>query len=251
MLSMNDEERRGWVVRWMLGAGEAWLRDYHLPAPGSDLAADDASKPTVSDVASYGIASAIDHLGSVVDAMISGNPIRHYAHFTTLRTALLASSRVQWMLVPDASIDRRLRSIQIRFQNVDEQRKSVNGFAGTHLEAPTEQARQNAITALDAQIASLEANALALGAAKLTMPKDTVSMLRELVNANSWDGSAILNMWRTGSASAHGYHWIDTYRANAGAFDETSFNMALYGTFLSVTAATTLYEKRGSATTGT
>jgi hypothetical protein len=246
-VGLNDEERRGWVVKWMQGAGEVWLRDYHLPAPGSDLAADDASKPTASDVAAYGIASAIDHLGSVVDAMISGKPIRHYAHFTTLRTALLASARVQWTLAPDDSVERQLRSIQIRYRNVDEQRKAVNGLGGTHLEAATEQARQKTIVALDAEVASLEGHALALGATKLTAPKDTVSMLRDLVNVNSWDGSAIMNQWRTGSAAAHGYHWVDTYRMNPGVFDEMSFNGALYGAFLSVTATTTLYEKRASA----
>jgi hypothetical protein len=251
MLCMNDKERRGWVVKWMQGAGELWLTQDHLPAAGSDLAADDAAKPTVSDLASYGIASAIDHLGSVVDAMMSGNPIRHYAHFTTLRTALLASSRVQWMLGPDDSVERQLRSIQIRFQNVDEQRKAVNGLAGTHLEPATEQARQKAIAALDAEVTSLEAHALAVGAAKLTTPKDTVSMLRDLVDVNSWDGSAIMNQWRTGSAAAHGYHWIDTYRTNPGVFDELSFNGALYGTFLSVTAATKVYDVRASAPAGT
>lgn len=110
----------------MHGAGELRLTQTHMPAPGIDLAADDVDKPTVSDVASYGIASAIDHLGSVVDAMVSQKPIRHYAHFTALRTALLASALVQWTFGPAKSAQRQLRSIQIRYQNVDEQRKSVN-----------------------------------------------------------------------------------------------------------------------------
>ncbi|CAN7304351.1 hypothetical protein [Mycolicibacterium frederiksbergense] len=246
---MNDEERRGWIVKWMRGAGEAWLLDPHLPAAGSDLAADDATKPTVSDVVAYGIASAIDHLGSVVDAMMSDYPIRHYAHFTTLRTGLLASSRATWTLTPDNSVERQLRSIQVRSQNVDEQRKAMNAISGTHLDAATEAAQLKAVAALDAELASLEGHALALGAAKLTFPKDTISMLRELVDANSWDGSAILTQWRTGSAAAHGYHWIDIHRPNPGVFDEMTFNGALYGTFLSVTAATTLYEKRSAAPT--
>jgi hypothetical protein len=250
MLFMDDEERRGWVAKWLKGAGEAWLQDPHLPAPGSDLAADDATKPTVSDLVAYQIASALDHLGSVVDAMLSDNPIRHYAHFTTLRTALLASSRAQWTLTPDDSTERKLRSLQIRFQNVDEQRKATEAMGGTHLDAAMEQSRQKAIAALNAEVTSLEGHAGKLGAAKLPKPKDTVSMLQELVDANSWDGSAILTQWRTGSAAAHGYHWIDAQRANPGVFDELSFNGALYGAFLSVTAATTLFEKRASGHTG-
>lgn len=248
---MNDEERRGWVAKWMQGAGEKWLSEFHLPAASSDLSSDDVSSPKVSEVASYGIAAAIDHLGSVVDALVSGNPVRHYAHFTTLRTSLLASSRVQWMLAPDATTERRLRNLQIHFQNLDEQRKAVNGFVGTHLDPATEQSRQQAVAALDAQIASLKTKALTLGAAKLTAPQDTVSMLRELVNSNSWDGMAIMHLWRSGSAAAHGYHWIDVQRSKpAGTFDERSFNMALYGTFLSVTAATALYDKRAAAPAG-
>lgn len=96
-------------------------------------------------------------------------------------------------------------------------------------------------------VASLESQASALGASKLTAPIDTVSMLRDLVKANTWDGSAILSLWRTGSAAAHGYHWTQTHLPNPGKFDELSFDLALGGAFLVVTAAATLYDRRASA----
>jgi hypothetical protein len=76
-------------------------------------------------------------------------------------------------------------------------------------------------------------------------------MLRDhLVDADTWEGSAILSLWRTGSAAAHGYHWTETQRSDPNRLDELSFNMALYAAFLFVTAAATLYDKRaGTAPT--
>jgi hypothetical protein len=246
---VNDEGRRRWVVKWMYGAGQQWLTTDHTPTAGSDLDLDDtASDQKVSPVVGYGIVSAIDHLGSVVDAMVSGQPMRHYAHFTTLRTALLSSARAQWILKPDSSVDRQLRCLQVRFINADEQRKAVNGFAGALLDATVEQARRKAVAALDAEVAALEARALALGTLRLTAPKDMISMLRDdLVDANTWDGSAMMSLWRTGSAAAHGYYWTETQSANPRRFDEQSFNMALSGAWLFITAATTLYDKRATA----
>jgi hypothetical protein len=190
------------------------------------LALDDASGPKVSQIAAYGVATAIDHFGSVVDAIVSKKPIRHYAHFTTLRTALLASARVRWMLEPDDSGQRRLRSLQDCYQNMKEQRKAFNGFAGSHLDPAEEQSRLAAITELDAQIASLESQGVALGVQKLTEPKDTVAMLRDhLVDADTSYGAAILGLWRMGSATAHGYHWTQTSRPNPGEFDELYFDL--------------------------
>lgn len=245
---MNDEERRGLVARWMQGAGHRWLTTDHTPAAGSDLALDDTGPSKVGPIASFSITTAIDHLGSVVDAMLSGNPIRHYAHFTTLRTTLLASARARWILDPDVSAERQLRCLQVQFQNLVEQRKAFNGFAGAHFDAAAEQSRIAAIATLDAEKATLEKAATALGAPTLTAPKDTVSMLRDnLVDADTWEGSAVLAMWRTGSAAAHGYHWTETARADPRRFDEMSFNMALYAAWLFVTAAITLYDKRASA----
>jgi hypothetical protein len=160
----------------MLGAGHQWLTTDHTPVPGSDFSVDDVAPYKVSPIVCFGVMTAIDHLGSVVDAMMSEKPIRHYAHFTTLRTSLLASARVRWILEPDSSVERQLHCLQVRLQNTDEQRKAIRGFAGSHLEPATEQSRLDAIASLDAEIASLEARANELGAAKLVAPKDTVSM---------------------------------------------------------------------------
>jgi hypothetical protein len=115
------------MIAWLQGAGQQWLTTDQSPKPGSDLALDDAPGPNASQVAGFGITTALDHFGSVVDAIMSGMPMRHYAHFTALRTGLLASLRVRWILEPDDSATRRPRCLQVRHQNLGEQRNYL-GF---------------------------------------------------------------------------------------------------------------------------
>jgi hypothetical protein len=236
------------MIAWTQTTGQHWVTTDHIPQAQSDLALDDASaRPKVSQIAAHGVATAIDHFGSVVDVMLSGKPIRHFAPFTTLRTALLASARVRWMLEPDKSEDRRLRCLQVCYQNLVEQRKAFNGFAGSHLDPAEEYSRADAITHLDAEIASLKSQGGALRVQTLTEPKDTVSILRDFADANTGWGSAIEGLWRMGSAAAHGYHWTQTGRSNPGEFDEQFFDLSCAGAFVFVTKAQERYDKRAAA----
>jgi hypothetical protein len=244
--AVNDEQRRGLVAEFMQKVGDPWMRVDHSPQPGSDLAGDDTERPATSPVALHGIVMALDHLGAVVDAMLSGNPMRHYAHFTTLRTVLLSSARVRWLLEPDSSIERRLRGVRIRYQNLDEQRKALRGQESAEISGPLEQQRVQLIGSMDAEEATLEARTVALGAAQLTFPLDTVSLLKGMVDVNTWEGLAVTQMWRTGSAAAHGYFWTDQQRNDANRFDEMSFNGALYGATLFVSEAMKLYDQRST-----
>lgn len=237
------------MVRWMREAGEPWLATDQRPAHGSDLAADDAARPTVSSIASYGVATAIDHLGSVVDAIDPpGRPIRHWAPFTTLRTALLSAARVVWMLTPDCSADRKLRAAQIRYVNAEEQRKAINGFAAGPIDSALRQSHRRALASMDAELQALKAQIKVLDSTVLR-PPDTVGMLRGLVDMSTWEGIGTANLWRTGSAAAHGYHWTDTVRPSAGEFDEEWFNTAFYGAALMLWRAVTLYNQRAAAPT--
>lgn len=250
---VTDEERRRRVVQWMQNVGDPWTRADSTPAAGSQLAEDDEAKPIVSPVASYSIVTAIDHLGSVVDAMVNSTerfqPMRHYAHFTTLRTTLLSSTRVRWLLEPDGREERQLRCVRIRYQNLDEQRKAVRVSGGTHLDADQEQARLKAIDSMDAEEASLATRATALGAAKLENPPNMVEMLKLQEDGNTWLGSGVMHLWRSGSATAHGYHWPDLFRAAPGWFDEEAYNSALYGGFLKLQEALKLYDQRAAPPT--
>jgi hypothetical protein len=213
----------------------------------SDLAEDDAGTPMTSAVAVYQIVMALDHLGSVVDALETtletDRPMRHYAHSTTLRTALESSARVRWSLMSDSSAERQLRGLRVRYENLLEQRKAMNGLAGKHIRGEREQARKQIIAATDADIKVVTDRASALGANTLDGKFDTVSMLRGMVKANSFEGTAILQLWRTGSATAHGYFWADQLRDNPGQFDHVWFHSALYGATMFVNDAMKLYHQ--------
>lgn len=246
----TNEERRDRVVQWMREIGDPWMRP-GAPgeaAAGSELAADDAAGPQISPVAHHGLLMALDHLGAVVDAMTSGVQIRHYAHFTSMRTVLLSSARVRWLLQPEISTDRRLRCAQIRHQNLMEQRKALVDLGAPAVEAELEQQRQRLLAAMDAEKDKLTQQAQALGATQLHDPIDTVSMLRTMVDPQSLEGTFVLQMWRTGSASAHGYFWTDQNRSNPGEFDETWFNGALFASVLFADEAMKLYVRRAGIT---
>ena len=234
-------------MQWVRDVGDPWTikgKVDRRPRPGSDLAADDVIESETSKVAHHGIVMALDHLGSVVDAMVSDEPMRHYAPLTALRTVLMSSVRVRWLLEPNSSIERRLRGLQIGYVNLDEQRKAFNTLSSKPANAQLEQQRQQIVSEFGSQMTALEARATALGAAKLNPPPDTVSMLQKMVAVNTTDGLAVLQLWRMGSAAAHGYFWLDTQRPNPHLFDEDGFDMALYGATRFVTEAMHLYERR-------
>ncbi|MCV7289406.1 hypothetical protein H7J87_29170 [Mycolicibacterium wolinskyi] len=108
-MNLDSGPRRG-VVSWYQEVGDPWTikgRVDRSPRPRSDLAADADAGSEAGPVAHYCVITALDHLGSVVDAMVRDEPMRHYAPFTSLRTALLASARARWMLAPDESRERQ------------------------------------------------------------------------------------------------------------------------------------------------
>jgi hypothetical protein len=250
---VKDEERRGHVVKWIQDIGDPWMKSESTPAPGSDLADDRKTEPTIVPMTLYGLVTAIDHLGAVVDAMMNSHthdqPMRHYAHLTTLRTTLLASTRVRWVIEPTERGERQLRALRCSFQNLVEQRKAVKASAGAHLDATQEQARLKAIASMDAYEVKLDARAKALGATGVTNPPNMVDMLSGHVASDTWLGAGVTYLWRSGSAAAHGYHWADLFRPQPGVFNLESFNSALYGGFIALKHTFELYEKRSAPPT--
>jgi hypothetical protein len=244
----NDQQRLDRIVEWMQTVGDPWMRDEAntRPEPGSDLAADDAEKPETSPLAHRGIVMALDHLGSVVDAVVREPPKRLKAYFTVLRTALECGARVCWLLESDSSDERRLRGVQYRFQNLEEQRKAITGLSGTHIFGETEEARQQILVGIEAERAALTERALSLGAAMLTEPPNTLWMIRDLVDVNTFEGTSFIQLWRTGSASVHGHYWADEMRDNPRQFDHMWFQPAIQGAMLFINDAMKLYHSRAT-----
>jgi len=110
-----------------------------------------------------------------------------------------------------------------------------------------ERARKQAVAAVRSEIEVLNDRAKVLGSNSLAK-LDTVSLLRGMVDVNTSYGSGIIQLWRVGSASAHGYYWADQMRDNPGQSDHQGFHTALYGATMFLNDAMMLHHRR--ATTG-
>lgn len=244
----EQQARLDRIVRWMYEVADPWLRDGRnaQPQPGSDLAGDDAEPPVTSPIAHRGLVMALDHLGAVLDAVVAAPPKRLKAHFTVLRTALLCGTRVRWLLEPDSSDLRRLRAIQYRFENLEEQRKAIQDLQGTPIVDETEEKRQQALETIKCHTAALTKVASSLGARKLTTPPDTVQLLKGMVDTDTDIRTSLIQLWRTGSASAHGHYWADDMRDNPATFDHVGFQPAIQGAMLMINDAMKLYHRRSN-----
>jgi hypothetical protein len=245
---MDDPQRRGAVAHWIRTVGDPWIKSEHPPVTGSALAGDDRVRPAVSELARFGIATAIDHLGLVVDAMDSDLPFRHYGPLTALRTTLLAAARTQWLLKPAGRPERRFRACRIEFENLTQQRIATNALTGNQMSSDLVDARDALIALLDNEIHELEGRASAVRPrANLSRPDDTASIIRTLVDEHTDEGQAIRHLWRTGSAAAHGFHWANL---GSGKFDETWFNTSLYASMMMVQETLELYGDRAASHLG-
>jgi len=248
-VSDEQQARLDKIVQWMYEVADPWMRDGRnaRPEPGSDLASDDAQPLVNSPIAHRAIVMGLDHLGGVVDAVAAGPPKRLKAHFTVLRTALLCGTRACWLLEPDEPNERRLRAIQYRFENLEQQRKAIQDLKGTHIAGDTEAARQQALETIQAHTAVLSEHAVALGAEKLIEPPDTVRLLKGMVDTNTDVGASFIQLWRTGSASAHGHYWDDDMREDPRRFDHEGFQPAIQGAMLMINDALLLWSRRSTA----
>ena len=57
----------------------------------------------------------------------------------------------------------------------------------------------------------------------------------------------MVHLWRTGSASTHGYYWADDMRDNPAAFDHKWFQPAIQGTVLMISGAMDLRHERATS----
>ncbi|SKG34608.1 Uncharacterised protein [Mycobacteroides abscessus subsp. bolletii] len=79
-------------------------------------------------------------------------------------------------------------------------------------------------------------------------PPDTLSLIRNHVDVNTLVGTGFVQLWRTGSASAHGHYWADEMRENPGQFDHSWFQPAIEGAMLMINDASKLHHRRTGRT---
>lgn len=216
----------------MREVGDPWLRSEYEVAEGSPLSGDDRDGSQVSEIARYGLVVAIDHLGSVTDALQGEKPIRHFAHFTALRTVLLVSARTVWLLTPAARAERRSRAIRIRITALNEWRRGTKSLGGG-LADDELKTHDQVVEELRRARDELKLKDPAAAAMKL----DTAEQIREQVGADDHYGAGVAYLWNTGSAAAHGYHWISSARSNPQMFDQEWFEAAVYAAWLRLNEA--------------
>jgi len=244
----EQQQRLDRIVEWMYTVADPWMRDRSSvqPQAGSDLAEDDTYGLAVSPPPHRGIVMALDHLGAVVDTMVTGPLKRLNPHFTVLRTALVAGTRVCWLLDSDMSDERRLRAIQYRFENLEEQRVALTDFSDIPVADDQGETLAESLEIIAMERRELESRALELGVNKLSRPLSTTKMLKSLVDLTTPDGTGMMHLWRTGSASAHGHYWADDLRDNPATFNHEWFPPVIQGTCLMISRAMKLHHKRAT-----
>jgi len=202
---------------------EGWRLRVQKPEPpqiGSELADDDAVFPysPISEAARVSLTSAGEHLRLALTALKAGQ-LYPVAHFTTLRTALLAASQGVYILGPDEPRERRSRGLAV----VVEAYKRLRQYhQDTMDDAPdvTEAEKQQ----LSDQIAwvkqRLEA-ARAAGADKNVAATDVVSSAAKIVYGAEPDKEHAVNLfWRQLSGDAHALSWSLALRSTVAAAEK-------------------------------
>src|SRR5699024_8140769 len=138
-LMAREQGLEGWRLR---------VQKQEPPQIGSELADDDAVFPysPISEAARVSLTSAGEHLRLALTALKAGQ-LYPVAHFTTLRTALLAASQGVYILGPDEPRERRSRGLAVVVQAY----KRLGQYHQGALEAPdvTETEKQEASSQID------------------------------------------------------------------------------------------------------
>jgi len=173
------------------------------PAPGSELAGDDAAVTGhgeyPSDATRAQLDAAMENLSlwaNVVSPMlfIDGvevkNPPRPY--FTLARAGLESAASAAWVLSPQDPSERADRHMRLVLEDLDQMRK--------------------ALCLSDA--AQADAVQLRIDAARQAHPRaiqsapSYVAMVRDAALRAGWDANGAEELWRMASAAAHGKRWF-------------------------------------------
>lgn len=176
--------------------------------PRSELAHDDAKYPElrVSDLVSWAMTVAAEHLTFTMTAMAKTETIYASAYLTTLRTALLAASHAVYVLTPDDRSDRHRNALRLQ---ADDDRSQLAMVRNLYTESPdTEASRQELVDQLVERQLKLQALAAQLGM-QIEVKKfvlnnsDLIRDTAASMHAENMVRAGVTNAWRTGSVAAH------------------------------------------------
>lgn len=215
-MKSREAELEGWRVR---------AQRSEVPESGSELQLDDAGfdEHPISEMARISLISAGEHLRLAWTAILAGQ-LYPIAHFTTLRSALLAASQAVYILGPDEGSVRRGRGLAA----VAESYKRARQFHKETLKHPdlTDGERQEIEAHVEWLTTRLGKTRQAGAEISLNISDDVIPYASKLVYGMSNDRELGVNLlWRKLSGDAHALTWAVAQR--------TTFRSARAGQILS------------------
>lgn len=200
------------LERWRLR-----VQALETPQPGSELHEDDKvfMHHSISDAARLSLASAGEHLRLAWTAIKAGE-LYPSAHFTTLRSALVAASQAVYVLGPDERSIRRSRGLTvIRESYINLRKFHKDSLSMPDLSDSEKQAIQRHLAWIDERIDRV----VAAGAQKGRL--DLTGQVVPYAAASVYGKSPLLEhslnlQWRQMSGDAHALGWAVTLRATLG-----------------------------------
>lgn len=195
---------------------------------GSSLATDDKLFPVLppSQLAWYGIASAVDHLDMFMAVLRSGTS-HPLAPNTVARTGMLSGAHALWVLDGRDRVERQKRGLRLAHEEFFRDHQAVYDIARIENPDPA-QGLAEMKDYLDMRIEWMQ-RAIAVGAQLGMSAKEVKSLndtalldvvARRLVERDPENVDlirAVRVVWRTYSGVAHGLRWPAMYRVNYGA----------------------------------
>lgn len=215
-LKSKEADLEGWRVR---------AQRLEVPERGSELQLDDAGfgEHPISEMARIGLISAGEHLRLAWTAILAGQ-VYPIAHFTTLRSALLAASQAVYILGPEEGSVRRGRGLAA----VAESYKRSRQFHKETLKYQdlTDDERQQIEAQVEWLTTRLGQTRQAGAEISLNISDDVIPYASKLVYGRNKDLELEVNLlWRKLSGDAHALTWAMAQR--------TAFRSARAGQILS------------------
>jgi hypothetical protein len=183
----------------------------------SALSGDDRPGLSVSNIAWYPLAIAVEHLDFTLSTMRATQTMYPTSYMTTLRTALLTASQAAWVLSPGKRAERQGRAMRLRIQDLDDQLKLVNSAWG--LTDDQKARRTGDVEELTKQIRECHKTAKALGLPNSSTARlvntDVITEAAKQLHDDPVAASGVQLLWRTGSAAAHGQRAYALMRMNS------------------------------------
>jgi hypothetical protein len=211
--------RTGSDIEWdarlsrIAGAAKEWqARMSGAPAPiesGSPLAGDDAqfTALSVSQIASYSIAVAVEHLDFCMSMMVATGTTYPSAYLTVLRTALLTASHAAWVLHPTQRAQRQANALRVEAYDM---RSQLSMLSDAFTVSPAGiVAKKKAIDALQTRQRGLQAVADALSitedVTKMQLNNTlTIEQVAKYAHGDDLAAGGVNTIWRSASSAAHG-----------------------------------------------